>query len=269
MSPQLPELPHPPHRHTADRRRPLRWLDPLLGACLAVAGVMALATALPTPALAAERVTGNGQAASEQRPLADFDTVQTQSLAVVVRQGASPGVQVQADSNLLPLLETVVDKGRLVVRWRPGSELRTTVKPVVTVTAVQPVTLVISGSGDIVGEALRVPTLAGRIEGSGALRLKDLAVDALTLEVRGSGDAQASGSAQRLAVRIAGSGDVNTSALRADEVQVRISGSGRVDVQAQGTLAVSIAGSGDVLYTGAATVKQAIAGRGSVTRRGP
>lgn len=256
-----------PSLQTLDsNRRPLRWLDPQLGTALAAALVMVLATALPGTALAAAWVVGNGQAATEQRQLAEFDSVQTDGPTVLVRQGAVAAVTVQADANLLPLLETVVEGRRLVLRWQRGTSIRTSVKPLVTVTAVKLTGLEVRGSGDLAGEGLRSPALAVRVSGSGDLRLSDLVTDELSVSVHGSGDVLASGSATRLAISIAGSGDVKTRGLKAEVVSVRIAGSGDADVQAQRTLDVAIAGSGDVVYSGAATVKKVIAGSGSVTQ---
>ena len=132
--------------------RALRWLDPLLGLGLGLALLMALATAWPGAAWATDRRVGNGQAATELRQVAAFDIVVSQELHVIVRQGTANAVQVQADSNLLPLLETGVDGRRLLLRWHRGSRVKTTVKPVVTVTAATLSALVVAGSGDIVGE---------------------------------------------------------------------------------------------------------------------
>jgi Putative auto-transporter adhesin, head GIN domain len=226
-----------------------KWIDRGLAASLMAAVTMALATAWPGHAHA-QRVEGSGESATEQRPLGEVQAVQTHSLKVVVRQGNQPMAMVQADRNLLPLLETVVQDNRhgktLLVRWKAGTSVKPKVMPVVTVTVVQLALLAVEGSGDMIGEQLKLPRLTGQVSGSGDLRLHDVATDDLTLEVSGSGDVMASGQASRLSVRIAGSGDVKTDQLRADDVKVSIAGSGDASVQAQRKLSVQIAGSGDV-----------------------
>lgn len=242
------------------------WIDRLLGTALAGALLMLAITAWPGAARA-ERVEGNGEAATEQRSPGDFDSIQTTGFKISVRQGSAPGVSVQADRNLLPLLETVVESGKVLqVRWKRGTSLKTVVKPVIQITVTQLRALQVQGSGDILAEGLKQPSLRVQISGSGDVRLNDLSADELVLDVSGSGDVRATGQASRLAVKIAGSGDVKTAQLRADDVTVRIAGSGDADVQAQRTLEVSIAGSGDVRHTGAATVQTKVAGSGSVKR---
>lgn len=250
-----------------------RWLDRLFGAALAGALLMLAVTtftAWPGPAQAADRVEGDGEAVTEQRGLEAIDAIQTSGFKVSVRQGSANTVSVQADRNLLPLLETVVEPGRegltLVIRWKRNTSLKTRITPVIQVTAVAPKALLVQGSGDILADGLKLPQLAARVSGSGDVRLSAVATDELTLEITGSGDILASGQSGRLMAKISGSGDIKAGGLRADDVSVRIAGSGDADVQARRTLDVSIAGSGDVRHTGNATVQTQIAGSGTVKR---
>lgn len=252
--------------------RLFRVLDPVFGLALVAALLMVLLTAWPAAAQAADRLVGNGEAATEQRALGEIDAVLTQGPRLVVRQGDSPGIAVLADRNLLAQLETVVERSpygarTLVVRWQRGSSVKTQVVPVVTVVAPRLAAMVVSGGGDLVAEPYKTAKLLAKVSGSGDLRLNQVAADELRLEVQGSGDLVASGQATQLAIAIAGSGDVKTDGLKADDVKVSIAGSGDARVRAERTLAVSIAGSGDVVYSGNATLSQSVAGSGSVTRR--
>ena len=185
---------------------------------------------------------------------------------LVVRQGARETVQVSADDNLLPLLQTTVEGSgesrTLVIQWARGENIRTRAKAVVTVDVVKLTALASSGSGDMVVEVLKTPALALSISGSSDARLSGLDTQQLRVAITGSGDEQASGKAGKLNVSIAGSGDVRTRALLADDVTISIAGSGDASVQANKTIAVAIAGSGDVEYAGAATITHSrIAGR--------
>ena len=143
---------------------------------------MVVLTAWPGAAQAVDRVMGSGDSVTELRTVGEFEAVQTSSIKVLVRQGATPSVSVQTDRNLLPLLETVV------VVWLQA--------------------LTVRGSGDIVAEQLKLPKLLVRVEGSGDVKLNGLVADELKIEINGSGDVQASGRASRLSVSIAGGGSV-------------------------------------------------------------
>jgi len=217
--------------------------------------------------------TGSGKAATETREASGFAAISLRGdMDLVVRQGAREGVQVTADDNLLPLLQTAVeargDQRTLVIQWPRGETIRSRTKTVVTVDVIKLTALASAGSGDIRVEALKTPELALSISGSSDAKLMKLDTEQLRVSISGSGDVTASGKAARLDLSIAGSGNVGMRELAADDVDISIAGSGDAGVQAGKTLAVAIAGSGDVEYSGAAVLtKSSIAGSGRVRQR--
>ena len=225
---------------------------------------LALMPLLAPQAAQASPLEGSGTPVTETRTVAAFDGIALSgSLDLVVRQGAQQSVQVQADDNLLPLLETVVEPARnggstLKVRWKReggwGGSWNSGWN------RVQPRTKVLV--------TVVVPTLTSvAVAGSGDARLQGLNTEDLSVRISGSGDVIGQGSATRLKISIAGSGDVRLAEMRSEEVSVSIAGSGDAAVNAQKALSVSIAGSGDVSYTGEAQVKSSVAGSGSVRRK--
>lgn len=244
-----------------------------------IACIAALILTAPTAAQAeggwfgSKTVTGSGTVASQVRAVADFQAIQVSGpFKVIVRQTGREAVEVRADDNLLPLLETVVAPsatgGRtLQVRWKRGETIRTRSVATVTVEVAQLTALASQGSGEVVVESLKTPRLSLSLSGSGDARLEALTADRLDLSIAGSGDVRAAGQAEQLKVSVAGSGDIRALDLKAAEVAVSIAGSGDVAVHADKTLDVSIAGSGDVVYRGGAALKSRIAGSGSVTER--
>ena len=238
------------------------------------AALIAAATLLaPGPALAA--TTGSGKALSETRAVSGFQAIALPgSIDVVVRQASSEGVQLRADDNVLPLVQTIVegsgDTRTLRIQFKAGVSVRTKTPVVVSVDVIKLSAVSSSGSGNIRIEALKTPQLSLSISGSSDARLQQLDTDQLSVSIAGSGDVQASGRAGKLDVSIAGSGDLRARELAAGEVSVTIAGSGDASVTAQKTLSVAIAGSGDVDYGGGAVVtNKRIAGSGSVRQRQP
>jgi hypothetical protein len=193
------------------------------------------------------------------------------SAKLVLRQGSREGIELRADDNILPLIETRVVDGAggptLEIRSRDGASYSTKTTPVVTIDLIKLSGLSVSGSGDVSGDGLKSPALKIAISGAGDIRLSKLVVDDLGIKVSGSGDIRFNGRAGKLGIAIAGSGDVDTAGLEADDVSVSISGSGDASVNARKTLAVSIAGSGDVVYVGDAVPRTSIAGSGTVKRK--
>jgi len=249
----------------------LNHLDSLLGLTFVGALAAAAITALPGNALAADAPATD--VVQEARSVGPFEAVQTDSLHVIIKAGATSQVQVQSTRKLIADLETVVEdtpRGKtLMVRNKAkGWSMQWGKNPtVVTVTVPQLSGVAVNGSGDVVVETMKLPRLLVGIRGSGDVKLNNITVDDLTLAISGSGDIGASGQAAKLAVSIAGSGDVHAMGLKADDVSVKVAGSGDARVHANKTLAVSVAGSGDVVYSGNAVVTQSIAGAGSVTKQ--
>lgn len=226
---------------------------------------------LPLAGQAADAV-GSGRVASETRTVPAFQSIELDgSMDLKVRQGTPQSVQVEADDNLLNLLQTVVEgsgpNARLHIQWQPRQSLRTRAKVLVTVVVPTLSGVALRGSGDLQLEALHTPALKLALSGSGDARLKDLSTEELVLSLSGSGDVAGQGRAARLKISIAGSGDVQLADLQSEAVRVSIAGSGNAAVHAQKSLEVSIAGSGDVSYVGTPSVKSTVAGSGSVRKR--
>lgn len=224
------------------------------------------------PILARAATTGSGRAASEMRSVAEFQAIALHGeMDLVVRQGTPQSVQLQADDNLLPLLETAVEStsngATLQLRWAKGQSISSRTKVRVTVVVPKLSALSAAGSGDMLVESFTTPALKVSLSGSGDARLPGLATDDLGIRLAGSGNVSGSGKAARVNVSIAGSGDVRLSELLADDVAINIAGSGDAAVNAQKTLDVRVAGSGDVSYSGNPTVKSKMAGSGSISRR--
>ena len=218
------------------------------------------------------RVVGSGKLANETRNVTTFQAIALRgAMKLVLRQGTREGIELRADDNILPLIETrTVDRDgvpTLELGMKDKTSFSTRGGIVATIDLVTLRALSISGSGDVVADALKTPGLALSVSGSGDVRLKQLVADEVSVKVSGSGDIELAGRSPKFGVSISGSGDVKARALEADDVSISVAGSGDADVTARKTLRVSIAGVGSVKYSGDATVKSSIAGHGNITKQ--
>ena len=249
-----------------------RTLSQVLAAAMAIcAGI-----GLSSPALAWDMnlglwksVTGSGTPRTETRDVSGFTGIGLSLNAVVeIRQGGTEGVTIEADDNILPLIETVVENASLKIRPKSRSTSFSTKNMNIVVSVKSLDRINISGGGDIHAEALKAADLKAAISGSGNMRIKSLEADALSVSISGSGDFEAGGHVASMRASIAGSGDIKAGKLDAKAVDISIAGSGDATVWARNTLKASIAGSGDVGYFGDAQVQKSIVGSGSVKRLG-
>ena len=227
-----------------------------------------------TPAVAWEwgwgaKISGSGNIKTEVRSVSGFTGV---SMSVPgkaeIIQAGSEGVSIETDDNILPLIETVIEDGKLKIRFKDRNMSVSTKTLKLTINVKTLESLAVAGSGDLHAAKLQVAKLKASIAGAGDVRIDLLDADTLTLSIAGSGDFSAGGKANAVEGNIAGSGNVRIEKLAANNVKLSIAGSGDAKVWAKDTLTVSVAGSGDVAYYGDAKVTQSVVGSGSVKRLG-
>ncbi|MEO7114445.1 MAG: head GIN domain-containing protein [Caldimonas sp.] len=226
----------------------------------------------PAPASAArDMVVGSGVAATQHRNPAGFSSIALGApFWLVLRQGTREGIEIVADDNLLPLIETRItgrDERTLTIQLPRETRVEPHTPVVVTVDFVKLESLALGSSGTITGQGLHLVKLAAAVGGSGDMRLSALEV-ATTFEVSvgGSGRITADGRARSLSARVAGSGRCDLDHLVAGDVSVALAGSGTARVYAQTSLNVTIVGSGDVLYRGEVTPSATLVGNGRLKR---
>jgi Putative auto-transporter adhesin, head GIN domain len=234
-------------------------------------GVAALALMAATDAMAWDwnSIVGSGVIKTETRDVTGFTGIGLSLPAKVsLTQGDKEGVTIEAEDNILPMIETLVEDHTLKIRWKEKFSSMRVGKIKINVTAKTIERLVVAGSGDIRAEQLSAGNLKVSIAGSGDISIKTLRADALKVSISGSGDFSAGGSANSLAVSIAGSGDVKAQKLETKSATVTIAGSGDALVWATDSLSVKVAGSGDVAYYGDPTISKSVLGSGSLKRLG-
>lgn len=213
-------------------------------------------------------INGNGNITTQQRSVNRADKIKSAgSFDIVIVQGSSPSVKVEADDNLMDYIITRNEGDDLVIKARDGYNLKSDEPIKVTVTTNELEELEVAGSGNVKGEG----KFTGRdhlkisIAGTGNI---DLEVNTPEIEshIAGSGNITLAGETRDSKIEIAGMGDYKASDLKSENVEIHIAGSGNTHVYAENKLEVHIAGSGDVYYKGNANITQDIAGSGKISK---
>jgi hypothetical protein len=216
-----------------------------------------------------KRVTGSGTITTEARPISGFDKIDLQAGgAAEIIVGDTEGIEIHADDNLLPYLETDTRGGVLVIRVQRGVEIKPseTVQYRILVKTLEGIA--ISGAGEARLDGLQGEHLALGAAGLGSFTLHNLEIGRLEVEISGSGSAAVEGTADDLDLRISGSGSLEAGDLQARMADVRISGAGQALVWTLEQLTARISGSGRVSYYGSPDVNKEISGAGSVDALG-
>jgi hypothetical protein len=195
-----------------------------------------------------KHIKGSGNVVTETRPVAEFDSIALNgSGQLEVDQNGSESLSITADDNLLQLLTSEVKGRQLVLAVKSGYSLGPS-KPIVF---------------KVNAKFLKGVAFAGDTTAI----LKGIHTEELKLEVAGSGDISADGSADRQEISIAGSGKYLGGGLKSKEAKINIAGSGEAVMTVSESLDVSIAGSGEIKYYGDPKLKQNIVGSGTVTKQ--
>ena len=208
-----------------------------------------------------------------------------------LKQGSPQKVELEGDSDVLEVVETDVEGGRLKI-GKEGKWLNWSSDDKITVYITMPDIegVSVSGSGDIIGQSrIRTNDLDLNVSGSGSLSLDVEARGDVEADVSGSGNVDLKGHFESFESDVSGSGKVTLAATidgtadfgisgsgkihasgTADQVKTTISGSGRVlaaDLQTN-RCNVRISGSGDVEINVTHELDANISGSGSVSYRG-
>ena len=193
-------------------------------------------------------------AETQNRNVSGFHAISSSgSFDVVLRQGNTEAVKVDADAEVINDVVTEVQNGVLKIHssnkhnWGNFWNNRNVT---VYVTAKNVDEIGLSGSGDLkIEDQLNTNNLELHISGSGNCQGK-INVKKADVSVSGSGDFKIAGNADESDVRISGSGNFEASALITKTTAIHVSGSGNARVFASESLDASVSGSGDVRYSG-------------------
>lgn len=195
-----------------------------------------------------DQIVGSGRIVSEARSPGTYSGIQLLGVGkVYVTQDSVESLRIEADDNIVGLVETSVSGGDLTIQLRDGSYSNITLR--IYATLKRPGLLSCSG--------------AGEIRTTGALR-----VDSLTCRLTGAGVISVSGTTTNQTIEITGAGSVLNFDLVSSRCSASISGSGVIETTATESLQAAIAGTGTITYGGNPTaVHTLITGVGTIRPR--
>lgn len=208
----------------------------------------------------------SGQMVNESRSLPEFKGVNLCiSADVTISQGENQQVEIEADQQVIGMIETLVKDNTLTIKAKngifqnPGSAKINITIPVIE-------SLFVTGSGDITGATpIHTDEIEIFISGSGSVTLQELNANDVSTTITGSGNillAVSSPVNGKLEGTITGSGDLDTEKLPVDNVDITITGSGTAKVTALSELQTNITGSGSVYYKGNPRINASSTGSG-------
>ena len=209
-------------------------------------------------------VRGSGDIESEEREVSGFNEIEFTGIGnLIIEQGDEESLVVEADDNIVGLIETKVRGDELYIGLRRGVNVVPTSKVKFYLTVKELDRIDLSGVGDIDCDEFETDDLKFNISGSGDIDFKIIA-DNIETNVSGLGDINLSGKVDSHRIQISGSGKYDAEELESKDCEVEISGLGSATVNASDNLDIEINGAGNVYYKGDPHVSQHVSGLGRI-----
>ena len=216
-------------------------------------------------------IAGSGSIVSEMREVTDFHAIEVDYPAqVFVTQGSATSVEVEADDNFLPGLQTRVRNGTLEISYKAddGEWVNPSKGVKITIVIKELDKVSIDSAGDLELDGIKSDKLRISVSGAGNVDLKDIDVKELSIDMSGAGNILASGDADEFDLETSGFGNFNGKDLHTKTAKIEMSGAGSSTVWVDDELDVDISGAGSVNYYGSPNVTKNVSGVGSVSRSG-
>jgi len=217
-------------------------------------------------------MSGSGNVVTESRKVQGITAVSIEFPAeVLIQQGSTESVRIEAEDNLLVQLGSNVEQGTLVIRntennWNKRVRPTKTVHITIMVKDLEQIDL--SSAGTVNVEALETKALTINLSGTGSMTIDKLSTARLDLSLSGVGSITAKGTASDIHLAISGLGSLDGADLVSKSAQAQLSGAGSAILRTSDSLDAEISGTGSIKYYGSPSIHQQVSGLGSVDKIG-
>lgn len=194
-----------------------------------------------------KKTKGSGNIASESRDIRDFSGIDVSGVVQVeIISQQDFAVEVEADDNLLPLIQTEVRNGVLHIRTEDSVKSHNGLKVRISAPDIE------------------------SIEASGATRVLVSGVrnDALRVDTSGASKVTLSGETAKLGVEVSGASNIDAEDLKAGAADIEASGASNVSVFTTGQLRADASGASKIIYSGSpANIEKTSSGVSSIREK--
>ena len=189
---------------------------------------------------------GSGIVKTEKRDVGAFTAIDVSgAYEVDIICQKEPGVEIEGDDNILPLVETYVKNNTLYITHKSGFNVKRAIRLRVTTQNLE----MVSSSG------------------ASKITLDGVKNEQLLIETSGASKIDAAGETKALEIESSGASRVDVRELRAAHVKVSMSGAGNARVYATEEVKAEVSGAASVTYYGEPkVVNKNVSGAGSVNK---
>jgi hypothetical protein len=228
--------------------------------------------ALNLSACTIDMISGSGRLITETRQVSGFNEIVFSAIGdVTVTQGATEGLTIDAEDNIMPKIVTEVRGNQLYIGFdrQNWQDIIRPTKGIKFTLAAKNLSLIeMDGVGSITAPSLETDALTVKIGGAGSINLTDLSASSLSVIMGGAGNVEISGKVNSLTATMSGVGNFSCGALQTQTAKISLTGAGGATVWAANSLDVSITGAGTVSYYGSPKITKNVTGVGVLNELG-
>jgi hypothetical protein len=196
-------------------------------------------------------IKGNGNVVKVERNIKPFSELEFNGVFdVVLSQGNKEKLVIEADENLIDIVEIKNEGDKLIIDFKKGKSVKKSTNFIIYVTVKNITNINMSGVGDLKNNSsLNLKTLTLENAGVGNV---DININTSILDVKNSGvgDVNLMGTTSHLIVNNSGVGNINAETLKAKDVKLNNSGVGDATVYASDNIEIKAGGFGDIRFYG-------------------
>lgn len=192
------------------------------------------------------QVAGSGNRQTVKRDIRAFTSISTEgAFEIDIACQKEPGLELEGDDNILPLVSTEVSNNVLYIKSSRGYNVNTPIRLRLTVANLEGLS----------------------VSGAGKISISGLKNDKFEIDANGAPAITAAGETALVDINTNGAGRIDTHKLRAARAVIDSKGVSKVEVYAKDELDVTVAGPSQVIYQGDPKVNKTVHGPGSVQKK--
>ncbi|MCF8364894.1 MAG: DUF2807 domain-containing protein [Bacteroidales bacterium] len=209
---------------------------------------------------------GNGNVVKETRDISSFNAIKVGgAFNVILAQSNTESLSIEADENLMQIIETRVKGNTLVISTRENIHDYKALNIYISFKDLEK--LNISGACNLKSEGqLKFSNL--KFDASGASEITmELTADKMLCNFSGASEIEFTGAASICDLEISGASGLKAYELICEDMELDISGAADAKVHATGSLEIDASGAASVKYMGSPNIDQRTSGASSIRKR--
>jgi hypothetical protein len=196
--------------------------------------------------IAGPAIPGSGVATEEARAVEVFHAVDARNAIQVnatITQGAKPSLKISGDDNIVPLIESVVRDGTLILKVKDDSNINPKLPLLAEVVSSALDRVEASGAANVkVKGGAKADRFTAEASGAAQITVERLESSSAVASASGASRLVLSGSAASLKVDASGASEVKAEALAVDDADVSISGASSAALRANKRVGGDVSG---------------------------